>query len=158
MIDKESFCAQIRLCERSMYAVAYSVVKNDADAADVVGEAILRAYEKLGTLREESAFKPWLLRIVHNCAVELIRKSSKAVAIDDIEIAGEGHEERVINSVSLRAAIDSLDAPYREMIVLYYYERFTIPQAARIVGISVPAAKQRLARARAKLKGALSDE
>ena len=79
MIDKDTFCEQIRLHEKAMYYLAFSLVQNEADAADVIGEAILRAYKNIDGLKSEKAFKPWLLKIIHNTAVEYIRKTQKQV-------------------------------------------------------------------------------
>ena len=56
-MNKERFCEQIRLCERAMYSVAFSVLKNETDSAEVISEAIYRAYKKLDTLKNEKAFK-----------------------------------------------------------------------------------------------------
>ena len=60
-----------------MYYFAYSIVRNKDDASDVVNESILKAYEKLDNLKNEELFKSWILRIVHNTAIELIRKNKK---------------------------------------------------------------------------------
>ena len=80
MIDKENFCEHIRQQENAMYSLAFSVVKNDADAAEIISESIFRAYRKIDTLKNENAFKPWILRIVHNTAVEFVRKNAKIVS------------------------------------------------------------------------------
>ena len=69
LIDKDTFCEQIRLHEKAMYYLAFSLVQNEADAADVIGEAILRAYKNIDSLKSEKAFKAWLLKIIHNTAV-----------------------------------------------------------------------------------------
>lgn len=60
-----------------MYALALSIVRNTADAADVLSESICRAFKNLDTLKRDSSFRPWILRIVHNTAVEMIRKKRK---------------------------------------------------------------------------------
>ena len=78
-MDKDEFCEQIRLYEKSMYYVAMSVVRNEADAGDVISEAIYRAYKSLPALKHKRFFKAWILRIVHNTAVEWIRKNARLV-------------------------------------------------------------------------------
>ena len=75
MTEKEEFCENVRACEKAMYALAFSVVKNESDAAEVISEAVYRAYKNLHTLQNKNSFKPWILRIVHNTAVEIIRKN-----------------------------------------------------------------------------------
>ena len=77
MIDKDTFCEQIRLHEKAMYYLAFSLVQNEADAADVIGEAILRAYKNIDGLKSEKAFKAWLLKIIHNTAVDIYEKTQK---------------------------------------------------------------------------------
>lgn len=74
--SKEEFCEQIRCYEKSMYHLALSILKNEADAGDAVSEAIYRAYRNRNTLKNKKAFQAWILQIVHNTAVEIIRKNS----------------------------------------------------------------------------------
>lgn len=57
-------------------------MKNDQDAADAIGEAILRAYTHLNSLKDPKAFKSWILRIVHNVSVDCLRKRCEIVDID----------------------------------------------------------------------------
>ena len=94
MIGKEEFCNKIKQCEASMYYLAYSIVKNKDDASDVVNESILKAYEKLDKLKNEESFKSWILRIVHNTAIELIKKNKEMI---DIEEDDNLVEKKVIN-------------------------------------------------------------
>ena len=93
LIDKDTFCEQIRLHEKAMYYLAFSLVQNEADAADVIGEAILRAYKNIDGLKSEKAFKPWLLKIIHNTAVEYIRKNAKTISSQEIDVAVENDIE-----------------------------------------------------------------
>ena len=69
MIDKDTFCRLVRQNEKAMYSVSFSILSNESDAADAISEALYRAYKNLDTLKNEYAFKPWILRIVRNCAV-----------------------------------------------------------------------------------------
>lgn len=158
MLDKDSFCDLIRLHEKSMYALAFSIVRNDTDAAEVISEAIYRAYKNLSSLKDIKSFKPWILKIVHNSAVDYIRKNTKIVSIDDMEIHDDGVENEIIKTVSLREAVDSLSHPYRTVIVLYYYEDIPIAQIASITNTTVIAVKQRLSRARKQLREILKED
>lgn len=51
LINKNEFCEHIRLCEKAMYALAFSIVKNNTDAEEVISESIYRAYKNLETLK-----------------------------------------------------------------------------------------------------------
>lgn len=158
-MNKERFCEQIRLCERAMYSVAFSVLKNETDSAEVISEAIYRAYKKLDTLKNEKAFKPWILRIVHNTAVEEIRKNSKVIAMDEISDSFyRGFEQKLAENISLKNAVDSLKQPYRTAVVLFYYENLSVLQIAQITETTPAAVKQRLSRARNILKELLKED
>ena len=157
--DKESFCQQIRLCERAMYSAAFSVLKNESDCADVISEAIYRAYKKLDTLKSEASFKPWILSIVHNTAVEEIRKSAKIIKTEEIaDFPCNGPEQGLTESISLKCAVDSLKQPYRTAVVLFYYESLSVAQIAQITGTGTAAVKKRLSRARSMLKELLKED
>lgn len=158
MLDKDSFCELIRLHEKSMYALAFSIVRNDADAAEVISEAIYRAYRNLASLKNMKAFKPWVLKIIHNTAVDYIRKNTKIVPLDDIEMFDDGVESEIVTTVSLWKAVDSLSLPYRTVIVLYYYEDLPIVQIANVTNTTIVTVKQRLSRARKQLRKILKEE
>lgn len=158
MTDKDTFCDQIRLQEKAMYYLAFSIVKNEADAAEVISEAIFRAYKNLDTLKNIQAFKPWILRIVHNTAVEFIRKNSKTISFDEVEPISESNENKFTASLSVKEAVKSLKQPYRTVIVLYYYEDLSILQIAKITNATTVTVKQRLSRARKQLREILKED
>ena len=83
-MDQDKFCENIKLCEKAMYFLAYSLVRNEEDAADVVSDAILKAYASLEKLRNTNHSKTWILSIVHNCAVELLRKNKNVIDIEQV--------------------------------------------------------------------------
>lgn len=157
--NKEGFCEQIRLCERAMYSVAFSVLRNESDSAEVLSEAIYRAYKNLDSLKSESAFKPWILRIVHNTAVEQIRKNAGVVSMEEIsDPALCGTEERLTTILTLKDAVKSLKQPYRTAVILFYYENLSVLKIAQITETTPAAVKKRLSRARNMLKELLKED
>ena len=158
-MTNEVFSALIRENENSMYAVAYSVLKNDNDAADAIGESILRAYSSLDSLKNEKAFKPWLLKIINNTCLETLRKRKITLDIDEqYDIADEKSSEDHSTRLALRDAVESLKQPYRTVVVLYYYENMSIKEISLISGDSVQAVKKQLSRAREMLKKLIRKE
>lgn len=157
MIDKDSFFRLIKQNEKTMYSVAFSILSNESDAADAISESIYRAYKNLDTLNNIYSFKPWLLRIVRNCAVELVRSNKKLLSIDDFEIEESSSENEIVTALTLRKAVDQLKQPYREVVVLFYFEDLTIAQISKITGTSVVTAKQQLSRARKMLREMLME-
>lgn len=157
MIDMDSFCRLIKQNEKAMYSVAFSILSNESDAADAISESIYRAYKNLDTLNNIYSFKPWLLRIVRNCAVELVRSNKKLLSIDDFEIEESSSENEIVTALTLRKAVDQLKQPYREVVVLFYFEDLSIAQISKITGTSVVTAKQQLSRARKMLREMLME-
>lgn len=157
MIDKDTFCRLVRQNEKAMYSVSFSILSNESDAADAISEALYRAYKNLDTLKNEYAFKPWILRIVRNCAVELVRSNKNLLSIDDVEVEESSGENDIVTALTLRKAVEQLKQPYREVVVLYYYEDLSIAQISKITGASVVTAKQQLSRARKMLRDMLME-
>ena len=159
MIDKEEFCNKIKQCEVSMYYLAYSIVKNKDDASDVINESILKAYEKLDKLKNEEVFKSWILRIVHNTAIELIRKNKDVINIEEVNNTLEVKESSDVETkLTLRDAINKLKNPYREVIILFYYEDFSTEKISKITNSNIITVRKQLSRARKQLKAILKEE
>ena len=159
MTDKESFCEHIRLCEKAMYSLAFSIVKNDSDAGEIISESIYRAYRNLDTLKNENSFKPWILRIVHNTAVETIRKNSKIIPMEEIpNILDDSLEKNITTRLTVCEAVNCLKQPYRTVVVLFYYENLSISKIAQITSTNIPAVKKQLSRARKMLREILKED
>lgn len=159
MTDKDEFCEGIRLCEKEMYSLAFSIVRNEADAGEVISEAIYRAYNNLASLKNKKSFRPWILKIVHNTAVEMIRKNSRLIYMEEIETpADDGTENHLTTKLALHDAVESLKQPYRTVVVLLYYENLSVSEIAQITGTNVLAVRQQLSRARKMLREILKEE
>ena len=142
-----------------MYTLAVSIVKNDADAAEVVSESIYRAYSGLDSLKNQAVFKTWILRIVHNTAIELIRKNSKVVNLDemsDIEDTDKGVSNDV--RLALKDAVAQLNQPYRTVVTLFYYDGLSVSQISTITETEGAAVRQQLSRARKMLREILGED
>lgn len=159
MVTREEFRENIRSYEKSMYYLAFSLLKNESDAGDVVSESIYRAYKNLDTLKNKAAFKSWILRIVHNTAVELIRANSRIVLTDQWEASNETHyEPDLAEKVTVRQAVAHLKQPYQTVVILFYYENLSLVEISRITGSSIIAVKTQLSRARKMLLDLLKED
>lgn len=159
MESKDAFCENIRACEKSMYHLAFSIMKNTADAGDVVSESIYRAYKNLHTLKADKAFKSWILRIVHNTAVEFVRKNARVVLMDEIDYTDETHYgSEIATRITVREAVENLKQPYQTVVILFYYENLSTIEISRITNASIGAVKKQLSRARKMLLEVLKKE
>jgi RNA polymerase sigma-70 factor, ECF subfamily len=147
---------------RSAIATARRLCRSRADGDDLYQESVLRAFEKLHTLRDEPRFRSWFY------ATLLSRHRSRSrrwfwkrqVPLEAAfaavgEPAGEdGSEwqERIRGASRMSEALSTLDAAQREVIVLFEIDGYTIGEVAEMQRASVPAVKSRLSRGRRKLR------
>lgn len=139
----------------AVYRLAYARTGSRADAEDVMQEVFLRVVKTRPAFTDEDHAKAWLLRVASNCANDLFRlpwRRREEPLEGDIsapETAGEG---------SVPEAVLALPARYRIPIHLYYYEGYSVAEAARILGKSEGTVKSQLSRARAMLRDQLKGE
>ena len=158
-MNKDEFCEQIRLCENAMYHLALSIVKTGCDAEEVLSESIYLAYKNRDALKNKRSFKPWVLRIVHNAAVEMIRKNARITPMEVVpESAGESGENDIATNLTLRQAVENLRQPYRTVVFLFYYENMSVAKIAQITDANTAAVKKQLSRARKMLWETLKED
>lgn len=158
MKSNEEFCENVRHCQKAMYSLAFSILKNDFDAADAISETVLKAFSNINSLKNDKCFKTWILKILHNTCLEMINKNHPALDIDAQYYIEDTSISDTSENISLREAVESLKNPYRTVTILYYYEDFSIKDIAKITQCSIPAAKKQLSRARIMLKEILNKE
>lgn len=150
------FTAAVTEHRRSMYRAARALTACDADAEDAVSEAILRAWQSFGRLRDEKALKAWLIKITVNCVHEHRRKVSRVTYTDDLEPLAGGAEDR--HDSGLWDTLCRLPEEYRIPTILYYYEDMTTAAIAEALGIREGTVRSRLSRARARLRTLLEED
>ena len=177
--EKQLFHALIRPCERAIYFLLYSLLKNEADAEDAAQETVIKAYTNLRLFRGESQFKTWVLSIARNEGLGRLRKlgarredSLDAMCRDGLaqprdytpailtswrEIPAEALERKELGAM-LRKAIDELPEIYRNIVILRDMVEMDIRETATALGISEGAVKVRLYRARALLQRELAPQ
>lgn len=156
MLKKDEFCKYIKMYESSLYVLAYSILHNDTDAAECISEAILRAYKNLDSLKNVKSFKPWIMMIVHNTGVEMIRKNAKNMLVEEME--EYVYEQKDIDEeMNVKEAINSLRSPYDKVVMLYYYEGFKVSEIAKITNSNSIRVRKQLQRAREMLKEILKE-
>lgn len=82
-MDREKFTQEVLKSENTMYHIAKGMLKSESDCEDVVSEAVLKAYTKIHTLKEEKYFKTWLIRILINECYKKLREYKRVVSIED---------------------------------------------------------------------------
>ena len=146
--------------------LAYTYVKNQQAAEDVVQDVFMRAYEKRDDFKGQSSYKTYLYRMTINRCYDHLRSwSYKNVQISNklaLIFHGEDTTENTAiikdEKFMLGKEILSLPLKYREVLVLYYYKELSVDEIANILKCSPNTIKTRLKRAREKLKLQLEDK
>lgn len=171
--DGEAFTLLVNRYERKIFRLAKHITQNVEDAEDVLQDTFLKAYEHLDGFQEQSKLYTWLVRIAVNESLMKLRKrrTGKLLSLDEDIDTGEekvareiavwddnpeqrySHEEM---QAILRQAIDGLTPIFRTVFVLRDVDELSTEDAAEALGISVPAVKSRLLRARLQLRDKLT--
>jgi RNA polymerase sigma-70 factor (ECF subfamily) len=171
--EPEKFYELIRPLEGRVYAAAFAILRNEADAEDAAQEAMLKAFANLRQFRGEARFSTWLIQIAVNEA-RMRRRKDHANLIEPIgeredaegvytprefadwhEVPSEALERREVRDLLLEA-LAALGSKYREVFVLRDVEHQSIQEVSETLGISTASVKTRLLRARLMLRDLLA--
>jgi len=153
-LNSSEFSERVLGMEPVLYRVAYGLLLNRTDCADAVQEALLRAWEKRNTLRDESLFRTWLTRILINECYSLLRRRRHAVPLDEVpEPVAPPDADPVLHD-----AIARLDKNLRLPVVLHYMEGYSVSEVAAMLRLPAGTVKTRLFKARKILRLQLIDE
>lgn len=156
--EKEWFSENIHNCQPGLYYLAFSILKNEEDAKDAIQDTLYKAYSKLDTLKDSKKFKPWIMQILHNTALELLQKRKKTVSIENREETADIQSDTdAVMRMTVWSCVQALEEQYRTIVVLFYYEDLSVREIARITGLKPDAVKKRLSRAREQLKKQLTE-
>ncbi len=161
--DAVAFGLLVDKYRSSVYALAYSRLRNFHDAEDITQEVFVRAYQKLRSLKNYDRFLAWLYSITSNLCKDFKKKQSRtpdSEYLDDHtsrinELSIETYEEDKIVE-RIHEALDSLSETYREILILYYLGDMDSADISKFLGISPSAVRQRLSRARQELRESIS--
>jgi RNA polymerase sigma-70 factor, ECF subfamily len=171
--DSAAFSELVNRYSRKIYRLAKHITQNAEDAEDVLQETFLKAFSHLDSFQGQSKFYTWIVRIAVNEALMKLRKrkSDRSVPLDEPLDTGE---DTVVREIAvwdenpeqkysreelgqiLDEAIQGLKPVFRTVFVLRDIEELSTEETAEALGISVPAVKSRLLRARLQLREKLT--
>ena len=171
--DASAFSELVKRYERKIYRLAKNITQNDEDAEDVLQDSFLKAYEHLSGFQGQSKFYTWIVRIAVNEALMKLRKrrGDRFVSLDEPIDTGEeevkreiavweGNPEQQYSQEELHRilneAVEGLKPDFRTVFTLRDIEELSTEETADALGISVPAVKSRLLRARLALREKLT--
>ena len=173
--DVAAFRHLVERHQRRAFALAFSLVREESDARELVQEAFLRVHKGLGNFQGTSSFFTWLYRIITNLSIDLLRKPGRLVAELDEQRTEqdetfdapmlarlEGADpldvvRRREIAARVQSALDALPPYHRGVIVLREVDGLSYEEMAQVMGVSKGTIMSRLFHARQKLQKVLAD-
>ena len=144
--------------QKHIFAAAFSVCQNIADADDVVQDTFLKYHSSKKEFSSNEHIKAWLLRVAIKKAKDHTRSFWKknTISIEELMMASPDNEELPLTQKDegkeILEEVMKLPTKYRIVIHLFYYEDYSVEEIAKVLGLSVSNVKTRLSRARNMLK------
>lgn len=169
--DKQAFRTLFSLYKQKVYGTAYLILKDYQLAEDIVQETFLQVFLKLSKLKDPLYFEKWLYKITVNLCLDSVRKIKRR-PVSSLEEYMEIQTDFSLRSIDtpeneaiyrdlqkrILKCIYSLSEKYSSVLVLYYYNNFTLKEIAQITNSSETSVKTRLFRARKNLETELNKE
>lgn len=152
-MTKEEFGGRVTALQSRLYRIARGYLRSEHDCLDAVSEAILKAWQKRSTLRDDQLFEGWLVRIlIHEC-VNIQRRQKRMVPVEVVP-----EQAQTSNNEALRDALDELPQNQRIVVVMHYMEGYSVEEMAAILHTFRGTVTSRLHYARLKLRELLKED
>lgn len=142
---------------QTLYRVAFGILKNDDEIYDAISATTVKVFENIHTLKKEEYVKTWIIRILINECYKICNKNKKIIYLENVQqknlVHNDTHEE-----LEFKNLIRNLNDELKEIVILYYFEDFSIKEISKIIKIPEGTVKTRLSRARKKLEDTILNE
>jgi len=173
--DRSALEELVQIHGAKMYGVALQFMRNETDAREVMQDALVSIWNKIASFEGKSAFTSWIYRVTANAGLMALRKKKRHENDISLDAVGSDDDDAPLPALQLsdkkplpdkvvmtgelgeqvRAAIDQLPEPYRVAVLLRDVEELPMAEVMQETGLSEPALKSRLHRARLALREAL---
>jgi RNA polymerase sigma-70 factor, ECF subfamily len=159
--DKNMFAVLIERYETKLLRYAAFLIKDSDDAADIVQDSFIKAYTNLNSYNKNHKFSSWIYRIVHNEAMNFIKKHKKTSTFTDLEadedsFYTDNNFDETIDKLFLKQEVkeclSKLDIKYSEVIRLQYFEHMTYEEIGEVLHLPSSTVGVRSSRAKSILK------
>lgn len=160
MFLEEELLEIIKKNKTQLYKVAKSILNDEEDINDAIQETLINAYNKIDTLKNKKYIETWITRILINKCYDIIdknkvheRKVQKAIDTYS-NYENDNFEQRTI----VQKAVSQIDEDLKLIVIMYYYNQFSVKEISKIMDIPSGTVKSKLSRARTKLYEILKRE
>lgn len=145
--------------QQRFYRYAFTYVHNRETAMDMVQNSFLKAIEQLHTLRNPQAMKTWFYRILTNECLQTLKKAAREFPTEPADMKEEIYLEKAYEpALELYEAVRQLTPETQTIIMLHYYEEYTLKEVAQITGDNLNTVKSRLYAGLRKLKSIIKED
>lgn len=134
----------------SLYRVAFSILRSEDEIYDAISNMTVIVFEKIHTLKKEEFFKTWITRILINECYKIYNRNKKIIYLSDCKQEKLTYDEKYVD-FETRQIVRKLDQDLSQIVILYYFEDFSIKDISKIMKIPEGTVKSRLSRAREAL-------
>ena len=161
--DDGAFVELMSLSQEELYRIAFTYMKNEQEALDIVSDTVYKAYMGIKKLNNPQFFQTWIIKILINQCINRLKVSNRITYIreyDKIDINDEyvpDIDMEIPRNIDLYKAIDKLDIKSKSIIILRYAQDMTIPQISEVLQIPKGTIKANIYRSLKKLKNELGE-
>lgn len=156
-MTEQEFDVQVRQMEGKMYRIARSMLRTDFDCADAIQNALLAAWRRLHTLRDEKCFEPWLMRILVNACRDVqrsYRRKEQEMPMEEALISVAVSPK----DLDLHFALEKLPVKWKLPVLLHHMNGISVPDVAKILRLPPSTVKSRIRDGLKKLRKLLGEE
>jgi RNA polymerase sigma factor (sigma-70 family) len=156
--DQSAWAELVDRYARYVYAIAVRVYRlGPDDAEDVFQEVFARVFERLDTLRDGDALRPWLAQTARNCAVDLLRRQGREIAVDEVPEEGDDGLERLDEALTVHSALDGMAPECREILDRFFRKDESYRTISAELDLPSGTIASRIARCLVRLRDALGE-
>jgi RNA polymerase sigma-70 factor, ECF subfamily len=155
--DRGAFQELVRQCQPRISRYLHKLLPGETSVDDLIQEVWLDVLRSIGRLNDPAAFLPWLYRIAHNRAFEMLRRRQRRPAtaieeLDAIETTTDESDFTFEDRQAVHAAIDQLTPEHREVLLLRFMEDLSYEEIAKVTGTQLGTIRSRLHHAKRALR------
>lgn len=147
MVRDEVFLREVEACERTLYRISRTILRNEVDCCDAVQEALLKAWQYRNRI-DESRFRAYLTRILINECHNIGRKRARIVVVESVPEQPIEEDCRL----EIREALMRMKEAHRLVLVMHYLEGFSLQEIAQTLRVPLGTVKYRISCARKALR------
>ena len=142
---------------QTLYRVAFSILRTEDEINDAISNTTVIVFEKIHTLKNEEYFKTWLTRILINECYKIYNQNKKIIYLENYDQEKLTYNDTYVDD-DIKNIIKKLDKDLKQIVILYYFEDFSVKEISKIIKIPEGTVKSRLSRARKELEKAILAE